>query len=153
MDNYKKDLTQEYNKSAEKIIENRINSYNLNQDERTMVWDFVQNRDQIIEKEKRDYNDPSIWKERFDAEVNKIKEQQKPELKYNLGINNIPSDDQIKREAWNSVRIAHLKTIQNAARDTDKKIDQILENAIKEGRVKEQEQGRTQIPNRDNDRA
>lgn len=134
--------TNDFNKSAEQSVQNRISPYDLNQNETEQVWQLVDERNNKIDAERNDFKEN--WQERFNNELDNLKGQQNPQLQHNLGNRTLPTDMQIRQQAQRNVQQSHLQTIQNIGRDTDNKIDAILDNARQDGRSPQQTQEQNQ---------
>lgn len=147
-------ISNDFNKKSEKDIENKIKGYDLSKDEKSQIWQAVQERDKNIEQEKSDVLNPDIFDQRHKAEIKKLKEKEQLNLNLNMGNRNMPTDLQRSNMAWNNVHINSTAKIKELKQKAEQKINAVLQNARNNGRGQETHQDRQQDNNNnhDNDR-
>lgn len=145
-------ISNDFNTKSEKDIENKIKGYDLSKDEKTQVWQTVQERDKDIEQEKTDVLNPEIFEKRKKVELDKLKAQQKLTPQLNRSNINMSTELQLDNKAWNNVHINSTAKIRGLEQKADQKIDAILQNARDDGRGQENHQDRQQDNNNDHDR-
>ena len=125
-------ITNQYNTIVQKEIQNRIAPYDLTQDENTDVWKAIQERDDLIEKEKADLKENK--QERIKQEAEKIRANQNPIPQLNMRNNNLPTSQQVLNVAKQVVRANSRQLIRQYQEQADKRIGDILSNAKDQGR-------------------
>lgn len=124
--------TNNFNRNAEKDVQNRMSPYDLTNDEKEKIWQIVDDRNKNIDAERQDYRDN--WKDRFDKEVDRLRGQQQPQPQLNMGDRQLPNQAQLNRMARQNVQRDHLGKIRGYEHNADNKINQVLDNAREQGR-------------------
>lgn len=131
-------ISNNFNRNAERDVQNRISPYNLTASEKAQVWQIVEERNNNIETERTDFKEN--WKERFDIEVNRLRAKQKPQLQYNMGNRQLPTQAQLRNQAQRNIQTNHLNKLRGYEHDADNQIHAILDKARDEGRGSELQQ-------------
>lgn len=137
-------ISNNFNRNAEQDVQNRISPYDLTKDEKEKVWQIVDERNNNMDAERKDYRDN--WKDRVDTEKDKIRGQQQPQPQLTMGDRKLPTQEQVNRLAIQNVQREHLGKIRGYEHSADKQINQVLDNAKEQGRgpqSQEQQQNRT----------
>ncbi|MCP9237908.1 hypothetical protein [Lewinella sp. JB7] len=121
-------LREDYNKSAEVRLQNRIKPYDLTKGEVDQVWKIAQDKDQSLQEEKQDYKEN--WVQRYVAEEDRLRGEQQPTPQNNLE----PNQDQIGTAARMNVMRNHLSKLADIQRGADQKINAVLDQARHDGR-------------------
>lgn len=119
--------TSDFNKFAEKELDNRISPYNLNENEMREIWQIVGDKNATLEKHEKNFN--SILKEEYE----RLLSERGSHAELNLG-RATPTNATLELVADNLVRANYFKEEKNINRECDQKIDAILENAREDGR-------------------
>lgn len=127
-------INNDFNISAEKNLQNRMEAYQLTDKERQTIWQNVQNRDKDIEGEKKQFNNQDVWNQRFKEAYDDIKSRQKPNPQYNYTQNPQVSDFQIRQQAANQVQQNHFAKIKGLRQNCDNQNEAIFKNAFQQGR-------------------
>ncbi len=126
-----KRTNQQFNTSAELVIENRISSYKLYDNERSDIWEIVGNRDKLIREQKDYFNDN---KERLvNREYDQLRGEQAPPQELNYGPAQ-PRNAILRGRAEINVLNTQHQALMEIQKISDKKIDRILDNAREQGR-------------------
>lgn len=121
-----KAISDNYNKSAEQILANRLNAYQLNTEEKEQVWQIVGERDNQIKEEK------AYFKENFEElkskEHEKLRGEEQPKPQYTMepkkeNYNNLASVAQA------NVQNNHYNTLSSIEKNADKQINSILKQS------------------------
>lgn len=157
MDSHK----EQFNISSEKKLQNQLNKYDLTPEEKTQVWQAVQQQEADIKAERQDYKEN--WNQRFEEEYDRLAAEQNPQVNLDYtptpGVNNQQNHQQLLRRADANVRGNHEQAVKNIKVSANAKVNNVLDNARAEGRRKEPEPtqdfnraSQQQVPNRTLDR-
>ncbi len=122
-----------FNISSEQSIANRISMYDLSADEKSAIWQKVEQRNEDIAKENKDFKKEYL--DRYNKEVENLKAGQSPFLRYNH-----PHDsqnltgEQIRTLADRAVKKNHSNRISQLHNQTDQYIDSTLDKALDDNR-------------------
>ncbi|MBI1227817.1 MAG: hypothetical protein GC192_21460, partial [Bacteroidetes bacterium] len=120
--------TDQFNRTAEQSVQNRITPYKLNENEKMEVWQLVDKRNKDVQEERKDFREN--WQERFDTELDRLGGEQRPQPQLNHpGDRQMMTDMQMRQQAQRNIQQDHLNTTRNIERTADKNIDMVLDNA------------------------
>jgi hypothetical protein len=137
-------ITEKFNTSAEKHLQNRVSAYNLNQNETANIWEISKERDQKIQQEKNDFNTPEIYDARFQQAYDDIRARENPQPQLNYARNPQNTDHQVRVMARNQVIQNRNAAISSHNQTCDKKIDAVFQNARADGRGPQNNQQQNQ---------
>lgn len=123
--------TNNFNISAEKDVQNRIQGYDLNKEETSQIWQSVSQRSEALDAQKehfeKDYN------KLFKTEYDKLRGDQEPAPRLEPE-NSRATDAQLRSEAHYNVQEQYLQNRKGIYKEANRKIDKILEQARNDGR-------------------
>jgi hypothetical protein len=121
-----KPISNNYNKSAELNLENRMKAYNLTKDEKGQVWKIAGERDTQLKEAKDYFNDN--FEELKSKEYKNLKGKEQPKPQYNMG-NSKKDYNNLASKAQANVQKNYHNIQNEIAKNADKQISAILKNS------------------------
>lgn len=137
--------TNDFNISNEIDVQNKYANYELTSEEKQNIWKTIQERDDLIKEEQKDYKEN--YMDRVDAEYEQLRGQQQPRPQMHYvpqGQSVQPNNQQLYNQASQNVQAQHRGKIQDYQNQANQKIDTVLDKAREEGRYNDPDQNQNQ---------
>ncbi|MCH2217292.1 MAG: hypothetical protein MK076_04295 [Flavobacteriales bacterium] len=121
-----KNVNRDFTISTEKMIENRIRPYNLNDNQKASVWKIVKERDQLLQQTKE--NQHQNFDKDFKKEYERLRGNQKPALEYSMN-SRLDSNASLRLIADNNLRRNYSYQLDQIRKEAEKRIDAVLQQA------------------------